>query len=98
MIDVAAGFGIDQRDAGMAIEMAGEIGKLVGQDFEDRGIDLNSVDAPGAEVEPGKNVTATADADNGDVGRRLHQIGGVDDIVLQVGELADIAIVPGNDG
>src|SRR5437868_874209 len=98
MIDVAAGFGIDQRDAGVAIEMAGEIGKFVGQDFEDRGIDLNPVDALGAEIEPGKNVTAAADADNGDIGRRLYQIGGVDDVVLQVGELADIAIVPGNDG
>src|SRR3954451_18787566 len=98
MIDVAAGFGIDQRDARVAIEMAGEIGELVGEDFEDRGIDLNSVDAPGAEVEPGKNVAATTDADNGDVGRRLYQVGGVDDVVLQVGELADIAIVAGNDG
>jgi len=98
MVDVAAGFGIDQRDAGVAIEMAREIGKLVGEDLEDRGIDLNSVDAPGAEVEPGKNVAAAADADNGHIGRRLHQIGGVDDIVLQVGELADIAIVPGDDG
>ena len=42
MIDVAAGFGIDQRHAGLTIEMAGEIGELVGEHFEDRGVDLDS--------------------------------------------------------
>ena len=98
MVDVAAGFGIDQRHAGRTIEMAGEIGELVGENFEDRGIDLNSADVPGAEKQPGKNVTAAADSDDRDVGRRLHQIGGIDDVVLQVGELADIAVVAGDDG
>ena len=58
MVDIAAGFGIDQRYAGRAIEMAGEIGELVGEDFEDRGVDLNPVDALGAEKQPGKDVTA----------------------------------------
>src|SRR5665647_1620091 len=98
MVDVAAGFGIDQRHAGRAIEMAGEIGELVGENFEDRGIDLDSADVPGAEKQPGKHVAAAADADDGDVGRRLYQVGGIDDVVLQVGELAWIATVPGDDG
>src|SRR6185312_16856186 len=97
MVDVATGFGIDQRHAGLAIEMAGEIGELVGEDFEDRGVDLNPAYMFGAEKQSGKNVTTTADADHGDIGGRLHQVGGVDDVVLQVGELADIAIVPGDD-
>ena len=97
MVDVAAGFGIDQRHAGLAIEMAGEIGELVGEDFEDRGVDLNSADVLGAEKQSGKNVATAADANDGDVGRRLHQIGGIDDVVLQVGQLAEIAIVPGDD-
>ena len=98
MVDVAAGFGIDQRHAGLAIEMAGEIGEFVGQDLEDRRIDLDAVDMLGAEQQRGKNVAAAADADDGDVGRRLHQIGGVDDVVLQIGELAEIAVVAGDDG
>src|SRR5258708_14870436 len=97
MVDVAAGFGIDQRHAGLAIEMAGEIGELVSEDFEDRGVDLNPADAPGAEKQPGKNVTAAAHADDRDVRRRLHQVGRIDDVVLQIGELADIAIVTGDD-
>ncbi len=83
---------------GCAIEMAGEIGKLVGQHFEDRRIDLDAVDMLGAEQQRGKNVPAAAHADDGDVGRRLHQIGAVDDVVLQIGELADIAVVTGDDG
>ena len=98
MIDVAAGLGIDQRHAGLTIEMAGEVGELVGEDFEDRGVDLDPADVLGAEKQPGKNVAAAADADDCDVGRRLHQIGGVDDVVLQVGELAEVAIVPRDDG
>src|ERR1700678_376741 len=97
MVDVAAGFGIDQRHAGLAIEMTGEIGELVGEDFEDRGVDLDPAYMFGAENQPGKNVATTADADNRDVGGRLHQIGGIDDVVLQVGELADIAVVAGDD-
>src|SRR5580692_2090910 len=97
MVDVAAGFGIDQRHAGLAIEMTGEIGELVGEDFEDRRVDLDPAYMFGAEKQPGKNVATTADADDRDVGGRLHQIGGIDDVVLQVGELADIAIVPGDD-
>ena len=96
MVDVAARFGIDQRHAGLTIEMAGEIGELVGQHFEDRGIDLDAADALGAEQQRGKDVPAAADADDGDVGRRLHQIGGVDDVVLQIGQLAEIAIEPGD--
>ena len=95
MVDVAAGFGIDQRHAGLAIEMAGEIGELVGEDFEDRGVDLNSAYVLGAEKERGKNVTTAAHANDGDVVWRLHQVGGIDDVVLQVGELADIAVVAG---
>src|SRR5882724_10686179 len=77
--------------------MAGEIGELVGEDFEDRGVDLNCAYVLGAENEPGKNVTTAAHANNRDVGRGLHQVGGIDDVVLQVGELADVTIVPGDD-
>ena len=44
----------------------------------------------------GKNVAAAAHANDRDVAGRLHQIGGVDDVVLQVGELGDIAIIPGD--
>src|ERR1035438_10406239 len=77
--------------------MAGEIGELVGENFEDRGIDLNSADVLGAEKQPGKNVTTAAHSDDRDVGRRLHQVGGIDDVVLQVGELAYIAMVAGDD-
>ena len=93
MVDVAASLGIDQGHAGLTIEMAGEVGELVGEDFEDRGVDLDRADALGAEKQPGKNVAAAAHADNRDVGHRLHQIGGVDDVVLQVSELAEVAIV-----
>ena len=32
-----------------------------------------------------------------DVGRRLHVIGCIDDVILQVGELSDVAIIPGDD-
>src|SRR5580693_8314250 len=77
--------------------MTGEIRKFVREDLEDRGIDFNSADALGSEIQRGKNVTTAADADDSDVARRLHQVGGIDDVVLQVGELADIAIVPGDD-
>jgi hypothetical protein len=49
MVDVAAGLGIDQRHAGLAIEMAREIGELVSEDLEDRGVDLNSAYVLGAE-------------------------------------------------
>ena len=77
--------------------MTGEIGELVGQDFEDRRIDLDAADLLGAEKHRGKDVAAAAHADHRDVGRRLHQIGGIDDVVLQVGQLAEIAIVPGDD-
>src|SRR3569832_158075 len=96
MVDVAACFGIDQRNAGLAIEVAGEIGKLVSKHLEDRGIDLNSVDVLGAEIKPRKNVAPSADANDSDVDRRLHRVGSVDDVIPQVRELADIAIVPGN--
>src|SRR5580693_10683340 len=78
--------------------MTGEIRKFVREDLEDRGIDFNSADALGSEIQRGKNVATAADADDSDVARRLHQVGGIDDVVLQVGELADIAVVPGNDG
>src|SRR5260370_1004137 len=98
MVDIAAGFGIDQRHAGLAVEMTGVIGEPVGEGFEDRGIDLDPVDVLGAEKQRGKDVATTADAYDSDVSRRLHQIGGIDDVVLEVGELAKIAIVPGNDG
>jgi len=67
MVDVAAGFGIDQRHAGLAIEMAGEIAELVREDLEDRGIELDAADALGAEIQRGKNVAAAAHADHGDV-------------------------------
>src|SRR6185437_3389853 len=77
-------------------EMAGEIGKLVGQHFRYRGVDLDAADAAGAEHQRGQNVTAAADADHGDVGRLLHQIGRVDDVVLQISELAEIAVEPGD--
>src|SRR3978361_913456 len=97
MVDVAAGFGIDQRHAGLPIEMTGEVGELVGEDFEDRGVDLNPVNVLGAEKQSGKNIAATTDANHRDVGGRLHQVGGVDDVVLQIGQLADIAIIPGDD-
>src|SRR5260370_12893271 len=98
MVDIAAGFGIDQRHAGLAVEMAGVIGEVIGGGFEDRGSDLDPAYVLGAEKQPGKNVATTADAYDSDVGRLLHQIGGIDDVVLQVGELAEIAFVPGNDG
>src|ERR1700721_4035165 len=97
MVDVTAGFGINQRHTGLAIEMTGKIGELVGEDFEERGGDLHPAYVLCAEKEPGKNVTTTADAADSDVDRRLHQVGGVDNVVLQVGELGDIAIVPGDD-
>src|SRR5882724_3960893 len=76
--------------------MTGEIGELVGEDLEDRGIDFNSAYMAGTEKQPRKNVPATAHADDSDIGRRLHQVGGIDDVVLQIGQLADIAIVPGD--
>src|SRR5438552_16049965 len=97
MVDVAASFGIDQRHARLAIEMPGEIGVLVSEDLEDRGVDLNSTDVSGAEIEPGENVTTASYTHDGHVGERLHQVGGIDDVVLHVGKLAEIAIVPGDD-
>src|SRR3981081_4478032 len=97
MVDVAAGFGIDQRHAGLTIEMAGIFGELVSEDLEDRGVDFNSADVLGAEKKAGKNVATAAHADDRDVGRRLHQVRGIDDVVLQIGELADIAVLLGDD-
>ena len=64
--------------------MAGEIGELVGEHFEDRRLISMPLMRLGAEQQPGQNVAAAADADDGDVGRRLHQIGGVDDVVLEI--------------
>src|ERR1700683_445112 len=78
--------------------MAREISERGGENVEERGIDLDAVDMLRAEKQPGENVTTAAHADDGDVGRRLHQVGGIDDVVLQVGELADVAVVPGDDG
>src|ERR1700716_1380539 len=98
MIDVTARFGIDQRHAGLAIEMAREVGELVSEDFEDRRVDLNSAYVLGTEKQPGKNVTTAPHAYDRDVGRRLHQIGGIDDVVLQVRQFADITIETGDDG
>src|ERR1700727_2463281 len=97
MVDVTAGFGINQRYTGLVIEMAGEIGEFVGEDFEDRGVDLDPAYVFGAEKQSGKNVATAADANHGDVGGRVHQVGGIDDVVLQVRELADIAIVSRDD-
>src|SRR4051812_49490740 len=77
--------------------MSGEIGELVGENFEDRGVDLDSADVLGAEVEAGENVTSAAHTHDGDVGERLHQVGGIDDVIPQVGQLAEIAIAPGDD-
>jgi len=77
--------------------MAGEVGELVGEDFEDRGVDFNSVYALGTEIKRRKNITTGPHADDGDFGRRLHQIGGIDDVVLQVLQFADITIVTGDD-
>src|SRR4051812_43021624 len=96
MVDVAAGFGIDHGYAGMAIEMAGEVGEFVGEDLEDRRIDLNAADALGAEKQAGENVTAATNADDGNVGRRLHQIGAVDHVIPEVGELAEITVELGD--
>src|SRR5712671_7546432 len=78
--------------------MAGEVGEFVSEDFEDRGIDFNSVYALGTEIKRGKNITTAPHADDGDFGRRLHQIGGIDDVVLQVRQFADITIETGDDG
>ncbi len=84
MVDIAPGFGIDQRHAGLAVEMAGEIGEIVGEDFEDRRVDLDSANVFGAEQEPRQNVPTAAQPDDSDVGKRLHQIGSIVDAVLQV--------------
>src|SRR5882757_5870338 len=77
--------------------MAREVGELVREDFEDRGVDFNSVYALGTEIKRGKNITTAPHADDGDFGRRLHQIGGIDDVVLQVRQFADITIVTRDD-
>src|SRR5260221_10595916 len=77
--------------------MAREVGELVRENFEDRGVDFNSVYALGTEIKRGKNITTASHADDGDFGRRLHQIGGIDDVVLQVGQFADITVVTGDD-
>ena len=97
MVDVASRFGIDQGYAGLAIEMAGEIGEFFGEHFEDRRVDLNSANPAGAEEQTGKDVTTAAHANDSDVGRRLHEVGCIDDIIFQVGELSDVAIIPGDD-
>src|SRR5216683_7611328 len=78
--------------------MAGEIGELVIEGFEDRGVDLESAYVIGAEKEPGKNVTTAAHPNDSDVGWRLDQVGGIDDVILEVGQLAEITVVPGDDG
>src|SRR3982074_1867919 len=77
--------------------MTGEVGEFVSEDFEDRGVDFNSVYALGAEIKRGKDITTAPHADDGDFGRGLHQIGGIDDVVLQVRQFADITIVTGDD-
>src|SRR5882724_7213426 len=96
MVDVASGFGIDQRHAGLAIKMTREIGELIREDFEDCRVDLNSADSLGAEIEARKNVTTAAHAHDSDVRRRLHQVCGIDHVVLEVGELADVTVIFGD--
>ena len=49
----------------------------------------------GTEKEGRKNVSTAAHANDGDVGWCLHQVCGIDDVVFQIGELADIAGQPG---
>ena len=78
--------------------MAGEIAELVREDLEDRGIELDAADTPGAEIQRGKNVAAAAHADHGDVVRLLHQIGRIDHVVPKVGQLAEIAGEAGDGG
>jgi hypothetical protein len=84
VVDVVSRFGIDQRHAGLAIEMAGEIGELFGEHFEDRRVDLNCANPAGAEEQTGKDVTTAADANDSDVSHRLHEVGCIDDIIFQV--------------
>ena len=83
MVDVAARLGIDQRHAWLPIQMAREIGKLVGKDFKDRGVDLYSDYVPCTEKDGRKNVATATHANDGDVDRCLHEIGGIDDVVFQ---------------
>jgi hypothetical protein len=78
--------------------VSGKIGELFGKHLEDRRVDLDAPDSAGAEVQPRKNIAAASHAYNCNVGRRLNQIGGIDDVVLQVGMLADIAVKPRDDG
>src|SRR5271169_6063763 len=96
MVDVAASFRIDERYAGHSIEMAGEIAELVSEDFEDRGVDLDSEDVLSPEKESRKNVPTAAHAYDRDICGGLHQIRRVDDVVFQIRQLADIAILPGD--
>ena len=67
--------------------MTREVGELVGEDFEDRGVDFNSAYALGTEIKRGKNITTTSHADDGYFGWRLHQICGIDDVVLRYDSL-----------
>src|SRR5438105_6829279 len=78
--------------------MAGEIGEFFGEHLKDRRIDLNATYLLGAENQTGQDVAAAANANDGDVGGRLYEVGGVDDIIFQIAEFADVAIVvPGDD-
>src|SRR5207302_11122024 len=97
VVDIASRFCIDQGYAGLAIKIAGEIGEFFGEHFEDRRVDLNSANPAGAEKQTRQDVTTSAHANDSDVGRRLHEVGCIDDIIFQVGELSDVAIIPGDD-
>src|SRR5437762_2714076 len=77
--------------------MAGEIGEFFGEHLKDRRIDLNAAYLLGAENQARKDVAAATDANDRDVGGGLYEVGGIDDVIFQVAEFADVAIVPGDD-
>ena len=78
--------------------MAGEVAEFPGQDIEDGRVDLDAGDALRPEIKGGQDIPAAADADDGHIRGRLHEIGRVDDVLAEIGELAEVAVHPGDDG
>src|SRR6478672_2799792 len=72
--------------------MARKIRKPVLEYFENRGVDLDSGDAPCPEEQRGKNISATAYADNDDRVHWSQEVGTIDHIRPQVRQLARVAI------
>ena len=85
--DVAARLVVDEADARIAIEVAGEVAEAAVQRLEDVGVDLDADDRLRAEAQRRQDVAAAADADDQRAPVRPQVVADVGDVVFEVLEL-----------